>query len=526
MSTGYNAMFVSQSVPTQMTAGLIYTVSVTMKNTGTTTWTRDTAYKLGSQNPQDNTRWSLGRVELGPNDAIAPNQTKQFDFQVRAPSTAGTYAFQWRVLRELVEWFGDFTPSLDINVASSSTLRVKYRYHVIACGYPRYNRDAPADAVNERWPEFGYWQNGVVGGTWMAKAQNTTEYGMRTLGFCRDNAIRVLTGWWDINDQVALTNTIMAFQGIDLSREPLKLAYMFGAQNFRNPNFENGKSLDSYQPILDNIMSDWGRAANNRGHYAWITDGARVDRPIVMIWGDPSFARNTTKYYDYLINHVRPAYRTATNAEPFIIMVNQALSPSNIRDLVYKGADAIYNHACALDVVPGHEDLLGALHVGERDGRPEIRDDDLHELPGERVDEPWLPLGQREGPGHRRGLEALARGGGVLGVERGHLVVGEAPQRERLCQDVERARRARAPRGPEVDAVVAHVAEADERERAGEAPGPVDVPGLRLSELQRCLSELRRCLSELRPGPPESRWVPPESRRHPPESWQLPSAPT
>lgn len=259
-----NAVFVSQSVPAQMVSGRFYAVSITMKNTGTTPWTRATAYRLGAQSPQDTARWGATRVELAVGESVQPGATKRFDFQVRAPSTAGTHPFQWRMLREFVEWFGAFTPVVNVAVAVSDTLRVKYRYHVIGCGYPRYSRDTPADAVNARWPEFGYWKNGVVGGTWMAKAQNTTEYGRRTLGFCRDNSIRILTGWWDINDRAPLANTIAAFREIDLKNEPLRLAYMFGAQNFKNPNTDpRGMPLDSTAVIAQMVRDHWAPAAAN-----------------------------------------------------------------------------------------------------------------------------------------------------------------------------------------------------------------------------------------------------------------------
>jgi hypothetical protein len=352
MSQGNIATFVTQSVPAQMTTGLIYGVSVTMKNTGTTTWTRAGAYKLGSQNPQDTARWGPTRVELGPADSIPPGGTKRFDFQVRAPATAGNHPFQWRMLREFVEWFGALTPNINVSVVASSMLRVKYRYNVIACGYPRYNRDAPADGVNVRWPEWGYWQDGVVNGTWIARAQNTNAYGLRTLGFCRDNSIRILTGWWDIDDGVALDNTIAAFKDINLKNEPLRLAYMFGAQNFKNP------AKDSGPVIAQRVQTQWAPAAANRDRYAWITDGARQDRPIVMIWGDPgttaagtpSVTRGTRQYRDYLLNTIRPLYRAATRAEPFIIMVNHALFPWNITDEVYKALDGVYNHACAFGI--------------------------------------------------------------------------------------------------------------------------------------------------------------------------------
>ena len=51
-----NAMFVSQNVPTVMVPGQIYSVSVTMQNTGTTTWTRNTLprhAKPAGQQPVD-----------------------------------------------------------------------------------------------------------------------------------------------------------------------------------------------------------------------------------------------------------------------------------------------------------------------------------------------------------------------------------------------------------------------------------------------------------------------------------------
>src|SRR5262249_33756058 len=99
---GNNAQFVSQSTATSMTAEQCYTVSVTMNNTGTSTWTRGGNYRLGSQHPQDNQNWGLGRVDLNPSDAIAPGQSKTFIFTITAPAAAGTYDFQWRMLQENV----------------------------------------------------------------------------------------------------------------------------------------------------------------------------------------------------------------------------------------------------------------------------------------------------------------------------------------------------------------------------------------------------------------------------------------
>jgi hypothetical protein len=91
------ATYVSQTVPSAMTAGQNYTVSVTMNNSGTSTWTTD-LYKLGSQNPQDNGTWGTNRVNLA--SSVAPGANYTFTFTVTAPSTPGTYNFQWRMVKE------------------------------------------------------------------------------------------------------------------------------------------------------------------------------------------------------------------------------------------------------------------------------------------------------------------------------------------------------------------------------------------------------------------------------------------
>lgn len=114
------ATFVSQSVPTSMTVGGTYSVSVTMQNSGTSTWTPSAAQKLGAQNPHDNSTWGMSRVDLSAGDAIAPGQSKTFAWTVTAPSSPGTCNFQWRMVQELVEWFGPTTPNVSVNVTGGT----------------------------------------------------------------------------------------------------------------------------------------------------------------------------------------------------------------------------------------------------------------------------------------------------------------------------------------------------------------------------------------------------------------------
>jgi thermolysin len=110
-----DATFISQSVPTSMTTGQSYNVSVTMRNSGTTTWTSD-VYRLSSQNPQDNSVWGFYRVYLPAGTTVPPGSDYTFYFTVTAPSMAGSYNFQWRMVQEGVAEFGNYTPNVLINV--------------------------------------------------------------------------------------------------------------------------------------------------------------------------------------------------------------------------------------------------------------------------------------------------------------------------------------------------------------------------------------------------------------------------
>jgi hypothetical protein len=116
-----NAAFVRQSVPATMVTGQSYGVSVTMRNTGTSTWipSGSNRFRLGSQNPQDNTVWGSSRREL-PGEVL-PGAEVTFEFTVTAPSP-GTYYFQWRMLQELIAWFGAPSPAVAVNVTPISSL--------------------------------------------------------------------------------------------------------------------------------------------------------------------------------------------------------------------------------------------------------------------------------------------------------------------------------------------------------------------------------------------------------------------
>lgn len=117
--TGNSAAFVSQYVPQQMQAGHRYAASLTFRNTGTTTWSPPSYYRIGTQNPQDNATWGLTRVNLPI--TTPPGSEVTFNFTITAPSTPGNYSFQWRMLREYIEWFGEAAPNVPVTVVNAST---------------------------------------------------------------------------------------------------------------------------------------------------------------------------------------------------------------------------------------------------------------------------------------------------------------------------------------------------------------------------------------------------------------------
>jgi RHS repeat-associated protein len=107
-----DAAVVSISAPATMTPGSTAYVTVTMRNSGTTTWYPGLTtypYRLGSQNPANNSTWGVGRVELG--STVAPGGQAVFGFTITAPTTSGTYSFSWGMLRENLAWFGAIASS-------------------------------------------------------------------------------------------------------------------------------------------------------------------------------------------------------------------------------------------------------------------------------------------------------------------------------------------------------------------------------------------------------------------------------
>ncbi len=115
-TAGNAALFISQSVPSNMLPGSSYNVSIEMLNTGSSTWTEAGGYKLAAQSPAGNLTWGLSEVNLPGN--VTPGSAVTFNFVVTAPGSASTPDFQWQMLQGVAGAFGEQTPLLPIPVNS------------------------------------------------------------------------------------------------------------------------------------------------------------------------------------------------------------------------------------------------------------------------------------------------------------------------------------------------------------------------------------------------------------------------
>lgn len=96
------AAVVSKQTPAAMAAFESYPVQVTVRNTGTTTWTAGGGYALAPSNPA----WGAARP-LPPGVTVPPGGSYPFAFNVTAPGGDGAQDISWRMVRAGGVPFGD-----------------------------------------------------------------------------------------------------------------------------------------------------------------------------------------------------------------------------------------------------------------------------------------------------------------------------------------------------------------------------------------------------------------------------------
>lgn len=111
---GDAARFMSiSSLPSTVVPGSTITVSVTMRNVGTNTWSAGSTY--GLRPTTTTTKWGVTSIPLSPGETFSRGTDKTFTFKAKAPTTAGKYVMEWR-MHNGTAFFGDRSTSKSITV--------------------------------------------------------------------------------------------------------------------------------------------------------------------------------------------------------------------------------------------------------------------------------------------------------------------------------------------------------------------------------------------------------------------------
>jgi hypothetical protein len=111
------AQFLYIQAPTQMTIGGTYRINVAYKNIGSVTWTNQEKYSLGQLTTNV---WGSGYLPL-QQSPVPPGYNGLFSFDVVAPANQGNYLMQWSMIQENIEWFGDWTVPVFVQVGCLAT---------------------------------------------------------------------------------------------------------------------------------------------------------------------------------------------------------------------------------------------------------------------------------------------------------------------------------------------------------------------------------------------------------------------
>jgi hypothetical protein len=122
-STQQDALFIEQSVPMAIPANQRFSVSLRWLNTGMPNWEGVNGLRLIAQNPASNTTWGMSNILL-TEEFIPTGQEMEVLFDAIAPSTPGTYNFQWRLSQNGVGLFGQPSVNVSINVTPGASVTI------------------------------------------------------------------------------------------------------------------------------------------------------------------------------------------------------------------------------------------------------------------------------------------------------------------------------------------------------------------------------------------------------------------
>lgn len=110
----YDSQFISQAVPATLNIGQQFSVSMKWLNIGTQVWEPASGFAVRSQNPANNTNWGGSALNLG--GSVLPGQMLNLTFTATAPSSGGSYNFQWQLSQDGTSLFGQASANVNIVV--------------------------------------------------------------------------------------------------------------------------------------------------------------------------------------------------------------------------------------------------------------------------------------------------------------------------------------------------------------------------------------------------------------------------
>ncbi|MCF8714992.1 T9SS type A sorting domain-containing protein [Joostella atrarenae] len=313
---GNNAEFISQSsIPQRMERGQQIDVSVTMKNAGTTTWTREDSYKLGSFNDDDS--FGFVRVQLDSLEEILPNEEKTFDFSITAPDSLETYNFQWKVVQEFVEWFGEETLPKKIKVVD--TLQGDIIGNVIT-GYQGWFSATGDNSPRNKWVHWGTSQPSPGNQSFelypdMREYNNGYQTGYANLGNGQPSTLfssyddQVVNKHFEWMQNYGIEVAALQRFGSELNSSSLKAQRDGMALKVKSAAETYGRKfyimydISSWSNFQTEIKSDWNNTVTSNLQLLQSPAYAKQDgKPVVCIWGlgTPGRPGNNTSYKDVI----------------------------------------------------------------------------------------------------------------------------------------------------------------------------------------------------------------------------------
>jgi len=175
----YHYQWISQNTYPTLVPGQSYNFSVTLKNTGSTNWYKN-SINLGTDRPQDRitsfvradindpyghaSNWlSANRIYMNE-ETVIPGENATFSFWMSAPTDmpAGIYQEYFRLVADGITWMEDYGIYWEVNVLTNASAYYPCQW-ISQNSYPTVNKNQGYNFVlNVKNTGYATWQKGIV----------------------------------------------------------------------------------------------------------------------------------------------------------------------------------------------------------------------------------------------------------------------------------------------------------------------------------------------------------------------------